>query len=120
MVNPATGRDTPYEELWRGEEPRAIISASVRSVVLKLEDEGQQIKGSVVLLGQYCQGLLRKGSSVTAERWQWTEEQGWKRTVALGEDELPCSRILKESELALGHVVAVGDDRWQVIETSGS
>lgn len=118
MVNPATGKDTAYEELWRDVEPLPVKSTHVRYVVLQL-DESDQVKGSMVLLGQYCQGLLRRGSDITAERWEWKGGDGWKRTITIGEDELPCSKILKDTLFAVGDIVTVGGDSWKVIEASG-
>lgn len=119
MVNPATGKDTAYEELWRSGEPVLVNSIGVRSVVLKLE-KGDQIKGSVVLVGQYCQGFMRKGDDITAERWEWTGGDGWRRTIVLGEDELPCSKLLEDTAVTLGQVITIGDVKWEVIEVSES
>lgn len=117
MMNPATGKVTEYEELWRTIEPRPVDSNGVRSVVLQLERE--KTKGQVTLLGHLCQGLLRKGDQITAERWEWAEANSWQRTVVVGDDELPCARILGETSpmLHVGAIITVGDDTWKVIES---
>jgi hypothetical protein len=120
MLNPDTGRETDYEEVWRDVDPRPTGRGGARCVVLRL-DGGRDVRGLVVLAGHYCQGFLRRGDGIAAERWEWTEGDGWERTVAIGEDEaLPCSKILDTDGLAEGDVVKTGAaDEWMVIETLG-
>ncbi|KAJ0158492.1 hypothetical protein CTA2_11462, partial [Colletotrichum tanaceti] len=72
MVNPATGEETDYEELWRDVEPVAVVGSggeAVECIVLRFEDEQAGARGSVVWLGRFCQGISRVGADVTAERW---------------------------------------------------
>ena len=116
MVNPATGRDTPYEELWRDIDPTPTASSGVNVVVLQVETEG--LCGSVVRLGQYCQGIMKEGDRITAERWEW-KEGGWKRTVRIGSDALPCLKVLDDGvEAKVGDVVNVEGRGWKVVEAS--
>ncbi|CAM1509499.1 Fc.00g032380.m01.CDS01 [Cosmosporella sp. VM-42] len=115
MVNPATGKETAYEELWRDVDPTPTTSSEARTIVLQVEIE--ELRGSVVRLGQYCQGILKEGDKITAERWEWNEV--WKQTVRMGEDTLPCRDVLDdERELKLGDIVAVGGRGWRVVEVS--
>lgn len=120
MLNPDTGEETDYEEVWRDVEPRPTGHGDARCAVLRLE-AGRDVRGLVVLAGHYCQGFLRRGNGIAAERWEWAEDGGWARTVAIGEDDaLPCSKILDADGLAEGDLVKTGAfDEWTVIETLG-
>ncbi|KAF4977387.1 hypothetical protein FZEAL_6077 [Fusarium zealandicum] len=117
MVNPDTGVDTAYEELWDDASPSAVPGeAGVRALVLQAHDEQRGVRGSVVRLGRYAQGLLRVGDAIALERWEWRD--GWRRTVRMGDEELPCERILGEEALGEGDVVDVGGRSWKVVEAS--
>ncbi|CCF45250.1 hypothetical protein CH063_03553 [Colletotrichum higginsianum] len=102
MVNPATGEETDYEELWRDVEPAAVAGA----------------RGSVVWLGRFCQGISRVGEDVTAERWEWRDDGGWRRTMRIGERGLPCEALLKTGALlTVGAHVVHEDLVWDVLES---
>ncbi|KAK1991075.1 hypothetical protein LX36DRAFT_646974 [Colletotrichum falcatum] len=104
MVNPATGAETDYEELWRDID--AVPPTKSR--------------GLVVWLGRFCQGISRVGGDMAAQRWEWKgEEGGWKRTARIGARELPCEALLKTgAPLSVGaHVVHEGLV-WDVLESS--
>ncbi|KAL5605640.1 hypothetical protein FOVSG1_005787 [Fusarium oxysporum f. sp. vasinfectum] len=118
MVNPDTGIDTAYEELWHDATPTAVPGEpAVRALVLQTEDEKNGVRGSVVRLGCYAQGLIRVGENISLERWEWKE--GWKRTIRMGDAELPIEKILGEETLKEGDTVDVGGREWKVIEESG-
>lgn len=121
MENPATGKDTGYEELWHAPEPRPTPAGPVRSLVLKLDRDGGRVRGLVVRLGQYCQGFLRRDQELAAERWEWTEAAGWRRMISIGDESaLPCSLILGEdASYHEGDSIKVGDDDWKAIEAIG-
>lgn len=117
MVNPDTGIDTEYEELWHDATPIAVPGESgVRALVLQTEDEEKGVRGCVVRLGRYAQGLIRVGEDIALERWEWTES-GWKRTVRIGAEELPIEKILGEESLEEGDGVDIGGRTWNVIES---
>ncbi|XEV01855.1 hypothetical protein FSHL1_007142 [Fusarium sambucinum] len=119
MVNPDTGVDTAYEELWHDATPTAVPGeAGVRALVLQTEDEEKGVRGCVVRLGRYAQGLIRVGDEIALERWEWMES-GWKRTVRMGNEELPIEKILGEETLEEGDDVVVVGRAWKVIEASG-
>lgn len=119
MANPETGLDTEYEELWRDEDPVPTTSQKVNTIVLRLEN-GDDTKGLVILLGAYCQGLLRRGDNITAERWQWAQSGGWVRAIKIGDDAVPCPEIMEKISPSCGELFAVGNDSWQVVESSKS
>ncbi|OHE95113.1 hypothetical protein CORC01_09637 [Colletotrichum orchidophilum] len=126
MVNPATGRETDYEELWRDIDPVAVLRAGadaeekgVECVVLKFEDESTGARGMVVWLGRFCQGISRVGEEVAAERWEWKEGEGWRRTVRIGDRALPCEVLLVTgAALSVGTHVVHEKVVWDVLESS--
>lgn len=118
MLNPDTGVEGEYEELWHDVDPTAVPGeGGVRVLVVQLHDDEHRTRGSVVKLGRHMQGFVRVGDDVALERWEW--DGGWKRTVKIGEIGLPCEKILKEENLSEGDVVDVGGKPWMVVEESG-
>jgi Protein HRI1 len=124
MVNPATGADTEYEELWRdldilpvpvqaGDHPLKEYDPESRCLVLQLQDDEKKLRGMAIRLGQFCQGLLREGDRITVERWEWTEAAGWWLCFKVGDGTLPCLSILREDAVALHF------HPWNVIEKVG-
>lgn len=117
MANPATGLETEYEELWRDEDPLPTSKSSrARSIVVQVEN-GAQVRGSVVRVGHYCQGLFRRTDKISAERWEWKED-GWKRTIRIGDDALPCEKLLNdEAVFNVGDAINFHDMAWKVVES---
>ena len=121
MVNPATGKPTDYEEMWEDREPLTTSpddDLRRKCVVLQLHDDGHEARGMVMRVGQFCQGLLRVGESLSLERWVWKEDGGWKREVRIGSLWLPCGVMLEGERLRLGGEVKHGDFVWKVLELS--
>lgn len=128
MVNPATGTETDYEELWRDVEPVTVppvgaaaegeAQKGVECVVLKHENETSGARGMVVWLGRFCQGISRVGEEVAAERWEWKEGEGWRRTVRIGDRALPCEVLLMTgAALSVGTHVVHEEVVWDVLES---
>lgn len=121
-VNPATGKMWAYEELWTDEEvlaapTREASEPLVHSIVLRCEDETHDVRGVVVRLGRYCQGIVMKGDYVSVERWVWVAEGGdglgrWKRTVRIGDQFLPCAPTFTPAVLSVGGKVRYWDYEW--------
>lgn len=118
MVNPATGLETDYEELWRDDDPISTEdSGTVRCTALQLHDDTSGTRGVVVRLGKFCQGVMRTKEAFVAERWEWSAESGWKRSLKVGHGNLPCSAAIDaEGKLTSGQEVGEGDHVWKVIE----
>ncbi|KAH7312764.1 hypothetical protein B0I35DRAFT_61661 [Stachybotrys elegans] len=110
MVNPATGKDTEYEELWRSIEPERGC------VVMQVEGE-EGVRGRVLLLGRYCQGILRVGERVGVQRWVRSDAGQWERTVWMGGMEMPCETVVK-GEWKEGDTVEVEGRKWTVVEVA--
>lgn len=143
MINPATGRMARYEEFWEDEEVE-IVEGRRCSVVLKMEDEilgekGEKIvvRGMVVRVGQWCQGLIRVGDEIALERWRYVREaqisgrknekvgEGvkdetkngmWARVARLGRLFLPCTIAFRPEGIVVGSRVSHGDYKWEVNE----
>ena len=93
------GKVKPYEEVWRDE-----VAEGAECVVLELNTttEGVRVVGLVVRLGDWCQGILRDGETVTVERWHQR-----RLVFRHGEGQLPCDLAYDakhdESALLSGH-----------------
>jgi hypothetical protein len=118
------GAEKTHEEMWR-DVPVQSTSAGGGKIcsVLRVQDDAARVRGVVVRLGQYCQGLLVQGGNVTVERWEWaagstgdSEADGWNRTVRVGDGFLPCGVLFRTEVLAVGGVVKFQDFEWRVEE----
>lgn len=125
MVNPATGKETEYEEVWIDVEPRSTApNAAAQFVVIQTTGEAEDgTRGSVVRVGHISQGFIRRGDSMLAERWEWSGEKGWERTVVVSHGDglaLPLGEALQEgSDLpSVGEGIEIGGLKWEVIEKS--
>jgi len=121
MLNPDTGLEAEYEEVWRSEE---LVAAAGGCVVLQTEEDGARgERGVVMRLGQYCQGILRVGEEITVERWVWSEGGGaWERVARFGEDQLPAQAhvlVDREDGWEVGGEVECSGRVWKVVEASG-
>lgn len=129
MVHPSTGRVTAYEEMWRDLEPAVCGMEQVKySVVLAVVDDERSVRGMIVRVGQWCQGLLMCGDEVTVERWEYVAvsketkegqevDGNWTRRVRLGQRFLPCSVAFKSPmTLKPGDVANYGNIEWVVRE----
>ncbi|GAB1319714.1 hypothetical protein MFIFM68171_09924 [Madurella fahalii] len=130
MVNPDTGAEADYEEMWRS-EPIELGSAHAlpgdpAATCLVLQWSGEEggecptgpRRGLVIRLGQYCQAIVRDGSEVTVERLRWlADKQTWHRQVRIGEKELPTEfATYLAHEATLEDEVKMGGEVWKVIE----
>lgn len=118
MVNPATGVDGEYEELWHDLTVLPTDSDKLRVVVLQYEEDNRN-RGLVVRVGQYCQGLMREGEKITAERWKWAENRKWTKEAFIGNGALPCHLALdgdRIDTLHQGNSFKFQDKSWKVIE----
>ncbi|PNY25004.1 Uncharacterized protein TCAP_05086 [Tolypocladium capitatum] len=123
MMNPATGRVAPYEEVWDDEvptppPPSPTGRGAVNCVVLELDD-GER-RGRVVRLGRHCQGFVRVGEGIALERWEWLHGPGWTRTVRMGDLAVPCRHVLQDDDrgFEVGDAAGTGHDGWKVVEVS--
>ncbi|KAK3339052.1 hypothetical protein B0H65DRAFT_288837 [Neurospora tetraspora] len=73
MVNPETGREEEYEEVWGPDEEGVAEPPYVKCVVWELDNEAENrgAEGRVVRVGRWTQGILRRGNELLCERWRW-------------------------------------------------
>ncbi|KAK3956623.1 hypothetical protein QBC32DRAFT_366757 [Pseudoneurospora amorphoporcata] len=76
MVNPATGKEEEYEEVWGPDDGEKEEGLNVKCVVWELDDEAGCKKGRVVRVGRWTQGILRSGNELLCERWKWVGAGG--------------------------------------------
>ncbi|PTB35832.1 hypothetical protein M441DRAFT_178814 [Trichoderma asperellum CBS 433.97] len=121
MMNPATGKDTDYEEMWFDPPPKKTGGDRAVCAVLMMEDEKAGKKGMFVRLGEWAQVFVRDGpgeGDLVAERWGWRDDdgKGWRRIVRLGDGErkLPCEEVLLDEKLKSEY--RVGNEVWKVVE----
>lgn len=124
MMNPATGKDTEYEEMWFDPPPKTTGGDKPLCVVLMMEDAERGKKGMFVRLGEWAQVFVRDGpgeADLVAERWEWRDDgRGWRRRVRLGNGDrrLPSKEVLDAAEVKIGGEFRVGDETWRVVEAA--
>ncbi|KXX79708.1 Protein HRI1 [Madurella mycetomatis] len=130
MVNPETGVEADYEELWRSEpiahgSPHQLPGEPpAPCLVLQWSsEEGDDCptgprRGLVIRLGQYCQAFVRDGNEITVERLMWVpDEQTWHQQVRIGKRELPTEFATHLAhEARIDDEVKVGGEVWKVVE----
>ncbi|KAL7793861.1 hypothetical protein V8C37DRAFT_377654 [Trichoderma ceciliae] len=125
MMNPATGKDTDYEEMWFDPPPKATGGDKAVCVVLMMEDEQKGKKGMFVRLGEWAQVFVRYGpgeADLVAERWEWRGDdgKGWRRSVRFGDEDrkMPSKNVLDAVEVKSDGEFHVGDEVWKVVEAT--
>lgn len=130
MLNPATGVETDYEEMWRS-EPIEVVpgigdrEGAVTCLALHWDGavkgdapEGCVRRGLVVRLGQYCQAFARDGESISLERLKWDAgQQRWASLARMGDQEFPTDiATYFAHEATVDDEVTVGGAIWKVVE----
>lgn len=122
MINPATGVETDYEELWRDGTAKDV-PALAKWTVLRIHDDSQQKRGMFVQLGKYAQAVLRIGDSFTAERWEWNSSSSkWVGSFRVGDDDaFPLDDLIPTTQEVHqeGDKVEAWSGMWSVLESSG-
>ncbi|KAG9232783.1 hypothetical protein BJ875DRAFT_505772 [Amylocarpus encephaloides] len=120
MVNPATGQVEDYQEFWVDIEPTKLEGEEERrSWVLKTvteDDEGRVVRGMIVRIGEYIEGVLRVGEDVGVRRWQW-KGSNWEETLRIGRLEEPFDGKEMGTLVEVGHEVNGKDGIvWKYVE----
>jgi hypothetical protein len=108
MVDFDDGKKKQYEEVWRDE---VLAEKDRRTVVLEAEGEGM-----VILVGKWCQGLLKRGGVTAVERWR--EDELIFRSEGFQGRLCPEETWEREKDLHVGDEVKCGDVVWKVVERS--
>ncbi|KAL8749013.1 MAG: hypothetical protein Q9184_006974 [Pyrenodesmia sp. 2 TL-2023] len=128
MVDPKTGQEESYEELWKdvptGTDIPSLGNNARVCTVLRTEDQGNKGRGMIIRLGDYCQGILKKDGEVTVERWEWyfshidSKDGKWYKTVTIGTDDMPCDEVLGSEPPHEGQQIKRAGITWNVVEVS--
>lgn len=120
MVNPATGLDTSYEELWDDQEPQPAPGLPL-CTVMRLHDDANRARGLFVQLGQHAQGFLRRGDVFIAERWLWDHDSaGWEHLFRVGglrTESLTDLIPSPNTQFQKDQQITASSGTWSVIET---
>ncbi|KAL6711184.1 hypothetical protein ACN47E_005715 [Coniothyrium glycines] len=120
--HPSLAAVKSHEEMWRDVAVESTNQGGLKvCAVLRVESEKEGVRGVVVRVGQFVQGLLMHGERVTVERWECDGEEGmegrgWKRTARIGDGFLPCAVLFRTVVLAVGGMVKYHDFEWVVEE----
>lgn len=113
MVNPKTGKMEKYEESWTDIRPMGDKIGWVVKV------QGQGVRGMVVRIGGFAQGILRKGSDVGIKRWRYMGgEEGWDPIIGIGSLDAPQQMFREKcNEVAEGDKFQGSNGlEWECIE----
>lgn len=115
MLNPASGRVEPYEEVWREED----VVPGTKVVALKLADRDRDgaVRGVFVQVGDWAQSVIRTEHGVSARRRHFVDS--WRTVAAYGphiDAMLPLDGELEHDTST--YVTRVNNDRvhWAVVE----
>lgn len=129
MVDPNTGQEDYYEELWEEVPTEKLTSGNNERVctVLRTGDQEKLGMGMIIRLGDYCQGILKSQGRVTVQRWKWDliqKDRGygdWRNILTIGteSENLPCQDLLDlETPPNEGEEIKGADITWTVVEVS--
>ena len=135
MQKPGTGQNCDYEEVWHDLEIRVLEGENHRiCTVLKADSPSAHVKGMLMRVGDWCQGILKTSEGLTIERWQWldveerceeqssdqgstlTWEKRWARLARFGSGSLPYPSVLGPRKLANESTVQLDGIEWRVVE----
>lgn len=112
-----------HEEMWRDVPLTSTNDRGTRiAIVMRVQADTHGVRGVVVRVGQYVQGVLMQGEKCTVERWEFddsgegVEAMRWKRIARTGDGFLPCAVAFRPEIVAVGGVVKYGDFEWRVEE----
>ncbi|KAL9135535.1 MAG: hypothetical protein Q9175_003275 [Cornicularia normoerica] len=138
-IDPVTGEETEYEELWHDLQVEAFGKKDNRSsLVVRADEPERNIRGMAIKVGGWCEGILKVEDETTVERWEWKptdcasdvastegiKEQernrsDWIRTIKIGKGILPCEEICSRTygKFGLNAVLKSSTDiDWKVAE----
>ncbi|RDL41726.1 Uncharacterized protein BP5553_01705 [Venustampulla echinocandica] len=125
MVNPARGQVEKYEECWVDLDSVMIpgdqqFLSWVLRTVERGSDEGEVVKGMIMKVGQYVQGVLRKGEEFGVRRWNWGVENdvsGWRSTARIGQLDFPIGEDNLGMKMLPGIKIKGADGiEWECVE----
>ncbi|KAI0632513.1 hypothetical protein C8Q77DRAFT_1074447 [Trametes polyzona] len=122
MAHPESGEVREYEEAWKAIPVLAVgDSHQDERLAVRLETRSESgektgVRGAIVRVGQYCQGIVREGGKVTVQRWAWAQDGGWKQIGRVGNADIPCGATW--ANVKEGDAVQRGGVVWVVKEVT--
>lgn len=145
MTVTADGKEQRYEELWEELYIEPLGKKQNRHcIVLRADNMELKMKGLVIKIGGWCQGIMKKGDELTVERWQLKPSKpdddekaseiktidddpsrtrnNWVRTFKFGPETLACRDVCENADGKLGSTIVhlYGDKEnlieWRIIE----
>ena len=138
-TNTITGTTERYEELWEDLRVDQIgQKGNKSSIVLRADDPVKNIRGLLVKVGGWCQGIVKDDGNLTVERWRRqlkADSEGdcsameldestrtpndWVRLFKIGSGIIPTDAVISETKGRLGlhaQLKTRDDTVWNVIE----
>ncbi|KAL9610405.1 MAG: hypothetical protein Q9167_004888 [Letrouitia subvulpina] len=122
-VDAVSGEETVYEELWRDLEITAVgAEDGCVCAVFRVDDEEKNARGLFVRVGGWCQSILKIGTEMTVERWEWVARQSepvhgdWARIVHVGLEDLLCPADVPFGNPQKLNVVEKKGFTWRLVE----
>lgn len=76
IADPVTGAPITFDELSIELPVSPVNCDGIRtSIVLRIRDEERDVRGTVVRVGEWCQGILQIGHDISVERWKWVTKR---------------------------------------------
>ena len=124
MVNPEKGIVEKYEECWVDLEPKRVgTEERLKCWALKMEEKGEEgevVRGMIVRIGEYIQGVVRRGGEVAVGRWVWSEGKDWERLVGIGKLDVPAEVLEVGYKIHQEEKFMSGDGlEWVCVESIG-
>jgi hypothetical protein len=134
MANPATGKETEYEEVWEDLELTHHEGLEYDSYVFTHDYEGncgrQASRGVAMQLGCWFQSVIRKEEldedgegdrQFGAARWRWDEEgHKWDMIAKVGKCEAlapdTVEAVMSSPDVRVGHNVQIKSQSWKCKE----
>jgi hypothetical protein len=102
MANPDSGEVEDYEELWEDLDIQKVGNEkSYVSWVLSSRGNVEE-KGMVIRIGEWIQGVLRRGEEFSVGRWKWESGKGWQRVLMIGDGLDLNEKLFGEQDIQVG------------------
>lgn len=124
MGHPESGELREYEEAWK-DIPALPVKCGgphdgkIVTVLLESGGAGTARWGMICRVGQYVQGIVRDGQSVSVQRWAWSEgAREWKKVAQIGDASMVCDVTWNESLQGIGKTFTRDGYTWRKTSTA--
>jgi hypothetical protein len=103
MVNPESGVVEDYEELWEDLDIQKVGNEKSHVSWVLRNKSSRREKGMVIRIGEWIQGVLRRGDEFSVGRWKWESGKGWQRVLTIGDGLDLSETLFGEQDILVGH-----------------